>query len=100
MKISLTRGIARDQVERCLGRALTPTKAWKIIDAFKDEHKKEYKIEPYNRLLKVDSRRIAIDFGDYSYFFLVEADLTEKDLAALELMWNHGGVVAEPKKTK
>lgn len=98
MKILLTRGIAGDQVGKCLGKASTPAKAWKIIDTFKDEHKKEYKIEPYNRLLKVDSRRIAIDFGDYTYFFLVEADLDEKDLAALELMWNPEGEAA--KKTK
>lgn len=88
MEITLTRGIDGKKVGRRIGKASTPEKAWKIIDAFKEAHKQDYKIEPYTRILKIDSRKIAIDFGDYSYFLLIEADLTEKDLDAIDKMFN------------
>ena len=38
--------------------------------------------------MRIESRKLAIDFGDYSRFLLLESDNTELDLNALEEVWH------------
>ena len=88
MKIFETIGIGGKKVGKCLGVAKTAKEAWKIIYAFKDKHKNELKVETYDRIMKYEPGKLAIDFGDYSRFLLIESDSTKLDLDALEEVWH------------
>ena len=88
MKIFETIGIGGKKVGKCLGVAKSAKEAWKIIYSFKDEHKSNLKIETYDRIMKLEAGRLAIDFGDYSRFLLVESDGSKIDLNALEEVWH------------
>lgn len=88
MKIFETKGIGGRKVEKCLGVAKNAKEAWKIIYAFKDKHKNELKVETYDRIMRLEPGKLAIDFGDYSRFLLVESDGTDLDLDALEEVWH------------
>ena len=89
MKLHVTRGIDGD-VMKTLGEVASKDQLWKKICQFKDETKKarEAKVESYDRILKLGEGRLAIDFGDYSLFLLVESDGTEHDAKEVEEFWN------------
>lgn len=88
MKIFETKGIGGRKVGKCLGVAKNAKEAWKIIYAFKDKHKNVLKVETYDRIMRLEPGKLAIDFGDYSRFLLLESDNTELDLNALEEVWH------------
>lgn len=88
MKIFETIGIGGKKIGKCLGVAKTAKETWKIIYAFKDAHKNNLKVETYDRIMKLEAGRLAIDFGDYSRFLLVESDGSKIDLNALEEVWH------------
>lgn len=87
MKIFETCGIGGKKIGKCLGLAKTAKEAWKIIYAFKDKHRDDMKVETYDRIMRLGPGELAIDFGDYSRFLLLESDNTELDLNALEDVW-------------
>ena len=73
MKLYLTKGMFGDKLET-IGAETENAKniiehifGWKNDDA----NKKKYKIESYDRLI-FGKNKIAIDFGDYMYFLLVD----------------------------
>lgn len=88
MKIFETKGIGGKKTGSCLGVAKNAKEAWKIIYAFKDKHKNELKVEAYDRIMWLEPRKLAIDFGDYSRFLLLESDNTELDINVLEEVWH------------
>ena len=88
MKIFETKGLGGEKIGNCLGVANNAKEAWKIIYDFKDTHKNELKIETYDRIVRLEPRKLAIDFGDYSRFLLLESDNTELDLNVLEEVWH------------
>ena len=88
MKIFETKGIGGKKVGKFLGVAKNAKEAWKIIYAFKDKHKNVLKVESYDRIKRLEPGKLAIDFGDYSRFLLLESDNTELDLNALEEVWH------------
>ena len=100
MKLYVTRGIDGEPV-KTLGEAKSKTQAWKKIYEFKDESKKagEAKVETYDRILKLGEGKLAVDFGDYSRFILIEADHeSKKDIAEVEAFWNPPVTAAKSSK--
>ena len=90
MKLYVTRGIGGEMV-KTLGEVKTREQAWKKICKFKDESKKagEAKVETYDRILKLGEGKLAVDFGDYMKFILIEANHeSKKDVAEVEAFWN------------
>lgn len=98
MKLYVTRGIDGEMV-KTLGEAKSKTQAWKKIYEFKDESKDHLKVESYDRVLKLGEGKLAIDFGDYSKFILIEANHeSKKDVAEVEAFWNPPVTAANPSK--
>lgn len=95
MKIFETREIGGEKIGSCLGTAKSATAAWKIIYAFKDKYQNDLKVETYDRILRLESGDLAIDFGDYSRFLLIESDGTKLDLDALATVEQDTFKVAE-----
>ena len=91
MKIFVTAGIGGEKVEN-LGEVKTSKQVWKTIYKFKDKAKdssKILKVETYDRILKLSQDKLAIDFGDYSRFILVEADQSsKKDMKEIQEVWH------------
>ena len=88
MKLYVTRGIG-GEILKTLGEAKSRSQAWKLICTFKDESKNNLKIEQYDRILKLGEGKLAVDFGDYLSFILIEADHeSKKDVAEVEAFWN------------
>lgn len=98
MKLYVTRGIDGEMV-KTLGEAKSKTQAWKKIYEFKDASKDHLKVETYDRILKLGEGKLAIDFGDYSKFILIEADHeSKKDVAEVEAFWNPPVTAAKSSK--
>lgn len=90
MKLYVTRGIDGEMV-KTLGEVKTREQAWKKICKFKDESKKagEAKVETYDRILKLGEGKLAVDFGDYMKFILIEANHeSKKDVAEVEALYS------------
>lgn len=88
MKLYVTRGIGGEILET-LGEAKSKTQAWKLICNFKDVSRDRLKVETYDRVLKLGEGKLAVDFGDYSRFILIEADHElRRDVAEVEAFWN------------
>ena len=75
MKLFLTNGMFGDHLKQIgddtddVKRILEHIFAWK----HNDDNCREYKVESYDRLIFDDkNNRIAIDFGDYMTFMLIE----------------------------
>ena len=92
MKIFETKGIGGKKIGKSLGSPKTAKEAWKIIYGFKDKHKDDLKVEAYDRIIRLEPGKLAIDFGDYSRFLLVESDNTKLDLDELEEVWHPKGI--------
>lgn len=88
MKIFETLGIDGEKIGECLGTVNSSKDAWKIIDRFKTEHKNDLKVEIYDRIIKLGPEKLAVDFGDYSRFILIESDGTKLDNSAVAEFWN------------
>lgn len=81
MIIELTKGMLGDVVEQ-IGQAATVEDANAIVQAWKDNNKDKYRVEPYFRILFYDDERaIAIDFGDYAYFIAIKCKSYDEWLA-------------------
>lgn len=90
MRISTTRGIDGDKLEVLAEGVKSTSDAWKIIYDFKDKSLGKMKVEVYDRILKLDDNsRLAVDFGNYSTFILVEAENdTSAELCLIDTFWN------------
>ena len=73
MKLYLTKGMFGDKLETIGAETENVKNIIKHIFGWKndDANKKKYKIESYDRLI-FGKNKIAIDFGDYMYFLLVD----------------------------
>lgn len=71
MNLNLTKGMDGDLVEE-IATSDDISVLMVAMQKWKDKNKGNYKVEPYNRFLfhKEDGKLI-IDFGDYSYFLLI-----------------------------
>ena len=88
MKLYVTRGIDGEML-KTLGEVKTREQAWKKIYEFKDASKDHLKVETYDRILKLGEGKLAVDFGDYMKFILIEANHeSKKDVAEVEAFWN------------
>lgn len=78
MKLHLTRGMFGDKIAEIGTETENVKTVLEYIFAWKndDVNKRQYKIEKYDRLVFGNSQ-IAIDFGDYATFFLVD-DVSEE----------------------
>lgn len=78
MKLHLTRGMFGDKIVEIGTETENVKTVLEHIFAWKndDVNKRQYKIESYDRLVFGNSQ-IAIDFGDYATFFLVD-DVSEE----------------------
>ena len=102
MTLYLTRGVGGEILET-LGEAKSRSQAWKLICNFKDESRDWLKVESYDRILKLGEGKLAVDFGDYLKFILVEANHESKrDVAEVEAFWNptSGNAKRRPKLKK
>lgn len=100
MKLYVTRGIG-GEILKTLGEAKSKTQAWKKICKFKDASKDHLKVETYDRILKLGEGKLAVDFGDYSKFILIEADHESKrDAAEVEAFWKPPVAAASPSSKR
>lgn len=88
MKISTTRHIDGEKLEVLAEDVKSKKEAWEIIWKFKDDKLGKLKVESYDRILKISDEKLAIDFGDYSTFILVESDGSASDARAIQTFWS------------
>ena len=88
MKIFSTKRMRGEKLED-VAEAKTSEELWSAISAFKEKHKDDMKVEPYNRFLFfAEEKKMVVDFGDYSVFLEIEFDGSDSDSKVFDSIMN------------